>query len=124
AFLPDMVSRAQMPTAISMNSAGFNIARAVGPAIGGFVIAAWGPAATFVLNAAAFSVTLGVVARFRRPTPHSEPRTLEPFARGIVTGLQYTFGAAPQRVVLGRSVIWMICASALWGLLPLVARRE
>src|SRR5438876_89671 len=50
ALFPDVVSRAQVPTAISMSSAGYNIARAVGPAIGGFVLAVSGPAATFLLN--------------------------------------------------------------------------
>jgi predicted MFS family arabinose efflux permease len=41
-----------------------------------------------------------------------------------VTGLQYAWRAPQQRIVLGRSILWMLCASALWGLLPLVARRE
>jgi MFS family permease len=126
AFLPDIVSRPQVATAISMNGAGFNVARAVGPAIGGFVLAAWGPAMTFGLNACGFAVTLGLVSRFKRPTlrTHAERKVAEPFIRGIVTGLQYTLRAPEQRRVLGRSVCWMVCASALWGLLPLVARRE
>src|SRR6266567_1360454 len=63
ALLPDVVSRSQVPTAISMSSAGYNIARAVGPAIGGFVLAASGPAATFVLNAGAFLSTSLIVFR-------------------------------------------------------------
>src|SRR5437879_9078225 len=76
ALLPDVVSRSQVPTAISMNSAGYNIARAVGPAIGGFVLAASGPAATFLLNAAAFLATLSIVFRWRSPlkrTPRESP---------------------------------------------------
>jgi MFS family permease len=126
ALLPDIVSRAQVPTAISMNSAGYNIARAVGPAIGGFVVAAFGPAATFVLNAVAFMGTLTLVFRFRAP-PRIESEKggeREGFARTILTGLQYAWRDRPQRLVLARSVIWILCASALWGLLPLVARRE
>ena len=124
AFLPDIVSRPQVATAISINGAGFNVARAVGPAIGGFVLAAWGPAMTFALNACGFAVTLGLVSRFKRPVVRAASRATEPFLRGIVTGLQYTLRAPEQRRVLGRSVSWMLCASALWGLLPLVARRE
>jgi MFS family permease len=126
AMLPDMVSRAQVPTAISTNSAGFNIARAVGPAIGGFVVAAFGPAATFLLNGFTYLAIVTVVFRLRLDVAAS-PRDIsqrEPFARTIVSGLQYMWRAVPQRVVLGRSLIWMICASALWGLLPLVARRQ
>ncbi len=125
ALLPDIVKRAQMPTAISMNSAGYNIARAVGPAIGGFVVAAVGPAATYALNAVAFLGTLTLVFRFRTP-PRLEKSDLarEGFARTILTGVQYAWRERPQRLVLARSVIWIVCASALWGLLPLVARRE
>jgi MFS family permease len=127
ALLPDLVNRSQVPTAISMNSAGYNIARAIGPAIGGLVVAAFGPAATFFLNGLAFAATFGVVFRWRprvqrEPVPARLQR--EGFARTIVTGLQYTWRAYQQRIVLIRSVIWMVCAGALWGLLPLVARRE
>jgi MFS family permease len=126
ALVPDIVSRAQVPTAISMNSAGYNIARAIGPAVGGFVVAASGPAATFVLNAMAYLGTLTLVFRFRPIPQRFETNTgeREGFARTILTGVQYTWSERPQRLVLARSVIWMVCASALWGLLPLVARRE
>lgn len=125
ALLPDVVSRAQLPTAIIMNSAGFNIARAVGPAIGGFVVAAFGPAGTFLLNGLSFCATLGAVFRWKprvRRELSEGPR--EAFLRTIITGLEYTWQTYAQRIVLVRSVIWMLCASALWGLLPLVARRE
>jgi MFS family permease len=127
AILPDVVSRAQVPTAIIMSSAGYNIARAVGPAIGGFVVAAAGPAATFIANALSFFVTLGAVFRWRGPVRRhdvAQGKERERFARTILTGLQYAWESPSQRIVLGRSVIWMLCASALWGLLPLVARRE
>ena len=125
AMLPEVVSRAQVPTAIIMNSAGYNIARAVGPAIGGFVVAAFGPAGTFFLNALSFCATLGAVFRWK-PRPRREPTEAprEAFVRTIITGIEYAWQSYPQRIVLTRSVIWMLCASALWGLLPLVARRE
>jgi predicted MFS family arabinose efflux permease len=127
ALLPDVVSRSQVPTAISIGSAGYNIARAIGPAIGGFVLAASGPAATFLLNAAAFLTTSLVIFRWRSPVqriPREAATSAEPFMRTIVTGLEYAWQDRHQRLVLARSIIWMLCASALWGLLPLVARRE
>jgi predicted MFS family arabinose efflux permease len=125
ALLPDIVSRSQVPTAISINSAGFNIARAVGPAIGGIVVAAYGAAASFLLVGAAFLATFGFVVAWRprlRRVDADRPR--EGFARAILTGLQFAWRETPQRIVLTRSVIWMLCASVLWGLLPLVARRD
>ena len=54
-----------------------------------------------------------------RPTAAAEP-----LLSLVLTGIQYVWQAEPQRVVLVRSMLWMLCASALWGLLPVVARRE
>jgi predicted MFS family arabinose efflux permease len=126
ALLPDVVKRAQVPTAVSMNSGGFNIARAVGPALGGFIVAVFGPAATFLLNAVSFLASFVIVFRFRRlpRRPARDRPPAEPFGRTILTGVEYAVHDPGQRLVLMRSVIWMMCASALWGLLPLVARRE
>jgi predicted MFS family arabinose efflux permease len=125
ALLPDVVSRSQAPTAIIMSSAGYNIARAVGPAMGGFVLAAFGPAATFMLNAASFLPTSLVIFRWRSPVRRAErDSSSEPFVRTMLTGLQFAWRDQHQRLVLARSIVWMLCASALWGLLPLVARRE
>ncbi len=125
ALIPDVVSRPQVPTAISMNSAGYNVARATGPAIGGFVVASTGAGYAFLINAASFLATLGVIARWR---PHSEhtgpPAAGERLMSMVLAGLQYVWQAEAQRVVLVRSMLWMLCASALWGLLPVVAHRE
>ena len=125
ALLPDVVSRPQVPIAISMNSAGYNMARAIGPAIGGFIVALVGAAATFALNAAAFAVTFGIVVSWR-PKSGSRSGNLqrEAFARTILTGLRYAWKTDEQRLVLVRTTVWMVCAGALWGLLPLVARRD
>jgi len=126
AILPEVVSRPQVPTAIIMNSAGYNIARALGPAVGGFVVAASGPAATFMVNAASFLATLAVIFRWRPAPSHVAKQAAghETFVRTIVTGLQYAWQERSQRIVLARSTIWMLCASAFWGLVPLVARRQ
>ena len=125
ALLPDIVSRSQVPTAISMNSAGFNIARAIGPAVGGFLVAAAGPGASFVAVGVAFLATGVVVLRWRPTTSlRGTTSAKEPFAQAILNGLRFTWREPAQRVVLTRSIIWMVCASVLWGLLPLVARRE
>jgi MFS family permease len=124
AIIPDVVPRPQVPTAISMNSAGYNVARAAGPAIGGFVVAGTGPGWAFLINAASFLATLGVVARWRPRTERPVVAAGERLLGMVVAGLQYVWEAEAQRVVLVRSMLWMICASALWGLLPVVARRE
>ncbi|MBV9581050.1 MAG: MFS transporter [Chloroflexi bacterium] len=124
AIIPDVVERPQVPTAISMNSAGYNVARASGPALGGFVVAAVGPAYAFLINAASFLATLGVVFRWRPRVGRAAGTATEPLATMVLAGLQYVWQAETQRIVLVRSMLWMLCASAFWGLLPVVAVRE
>ena len=79
-----------------------------------------------MVNAASFLATLTVVFRWRPPADRQEKRTSsdESFGQTILTGLQYAWRERSQRIVLTRSIIWMLCASAFWGLLPLVARRQ
>jgi MFS family permease len=124
AIIPDVVDRPQVPTAISMNSAGYNVARASGPALGGFVVAAIGPAYAFFINAASFLATLGVVFRWRPRAERAGSASRESLSTMMLAGLQYVWQAETQRVVLVRSMLWMLCASAFWGLLPVVATRE
>jgi MFS family permease len=123
-IIPDVVERTQVPTAISMDSAGFNVARATGPALGGLVVAVTGPAYAFLINAASFLATLGVVFRWRPRPGRAGAATREPLTHMLVAGVRYVWQAETQRVVLVRSMLWMLCASAFWGLLPVVAVRE
>ncbi|MDQ3808761.1 MAG: MFS transporter [Chloroflexota bacterium] len=124
ATLPDLVSRRQLATAVSVNSLGYNVARAVGPAIGGFLVAAIGPASTFIVNGLSFLATIAVVATWRPGVSRPSAPDREHLARAMLTGVEYCWRAWPQRIVLTRSLLWMLSASALWGLLPLVARVE
>jgi MFS family permease len=124
AIIPDVVERPQVPTAISMNSAGYNVARATGPAIGGVVVGGLGPGYAFLVNAVSFLATLGVVARWQPSAERLGGAARERLTSMVLAGLQYVWQAEAQRVVLVRSMLWMLCASALWGLLPVVARRE
>jgi MFS family permease len=124
-LLTDVVSRAQVPTAISTNGMGYNVSRTIGPALGGLAVAIAGPALAFGLNGLSFLATIGVVARSRRThVARAEPPRGEAFLAAMLTGLRFAWHAHQQRVVLMRSVLWMLSASALWGLLPLVASRE
>lgn len=124
ATMPLVVSRQQLPAAVIFNSLGYNIARSVGPAIGGFLVAAVGPASAFIANALSFVATIGVVLRWKPSARHEPTQVPERFLRAIVTGLEYAWQTPAQRTVLTRSILWMLCASALWSLLPLVARNE
>lgn len=123
AIVPELVPREDLPAAVSLGSVGFNIARAAGPALGGLIVAAAGPAATFLLNAASFLAVIAVLARWRRPV--EEPMLPGERVLGAMrTGVRYVRHAPEVRAVILRGSTFVFCGSALWALLPVVARVE
>jgi MFS family permease len=123
AIIPEIVPGRRMPAAVALESVGFNVARAVGPAAGGVVVAWLGPGANFLLNAVSFLATIVVLYRWkrRRRTTHLPGERLVSATRA---GVRYARHAPELYAVLVRTIAFMLCASALWALLPLVARRD
>lgn len=121
AILPEMVSRPEVTAAISLNSVGFNVARALGPALGGVVVAAWGSGAVFLLNAVSFLGVIVVLSRWRRPPPIST-RPPEKLVEAMARGLRFVQTSPRIRAVLLRTSLFLIGGSALWGLMPLYVR--
>ena len=125
AIIPDVVDRPQVPTAISMNSAGYNVARASGPATGR--LCRGGRRARVRLFRQRGLLPGHARRRVSLATARRTGRQLPPAKRlrsMVLAGLKYVWQVEAQRVVLVRSMLWMLCASAFWGLLPVVARRE
>lgn len=122
AIVPRLVPRAELQSAVALNSVGINIARAIGPALAGVVIASVGIWLPFLVNAVSF---LGVVAALLwwRPAP-SPARTLPPeqVLGAMRAGLRHVAASAPMRATLGRAAAFFLFASAYWALLPLIAR--
>src|SRR5207248_4576275 len=106
-----------------LNAAGFNLARAVGPALGGFVVAAAGPAAVFLVNAGSF---LGVLVSIYRWRPNRVPSDAPPedMLGATAAGMRYVRHAPALQAVLVRTGVFIFGASALWALLPVVARHQ
>lgn len=123
AIVPELVPRSQLTTAVALNSAGFNLARAIGPAIGGLLVAAAGPAAVFMLNAASFFGIILVIGRWQ-PAERPAPARPERMRSAVAAGLRFSRHSPPLRAVLVRTATFMLPASALWALLPVVATRE
>ena len=121
ASVGDMVSRPALPAAVAMNSMGFNIARSLGPAIGGVIVAAVGAAAAFAVNAVSYIGLIAVLARWKQPLA---PRLLPPERLGVAieAGLRYVALSPNLRVVLIRAATFGIGASATPALMPLIAR--
>ena len=123
AITPELVSQSDLPAAITLSAAGVNIARAIGPALGGFIVAASGPWAVFLLNAASFIGIMVVVYRWK-PAPRRSKLPSEDIIGAMRAGTRYLRHSPELQTVLIRSGIFVICASALWALLPQQARRH
>ena len=123
AIVPEIVPREALPSAVALNSAGINLARAIGPALGGLIVARLGPQAAFGLNALSFIGVIVVLYRWRREKPVNRLPAEHLFG-AMVAGLRYARYATGFRNVLGRAFLFVFPASALWGLLPLLARQE
>lgn len=121
--IPEMVPREELPAAVALGSVGFNIARAAGPALAGLVMAAAGPAVTFLLNAVSFVGVVIVVYLWRRPTEESV-LPAERFLGAMTTGVRYVRHAPEVLAPLLRGSTFVFCGSSLWALLPVIARTE
>ena len=123
ASLGDVVPRRDLPAAVSLNVLAFNSARSIGPAIGGAIIAASSPSATFLLNAISFSGLIVILAT--RALPHAERRhPPEPIVSAMKTGLRFVRLSPEIKRIFLRGSTFALGASALQSLLPLVARTR
>jgi len=122
ALVPEIVPRALIPSAAALSSIGVNIARSIGPAIAGLVVAAIGIPFVFALNALSFAVFLVVLISWRGY--HPPAHRAEPFIEATRAGLRYVWNSGVVRRVLVRLALFIIPASALWALLPLVAAQQ
>lgn len=121
-IVPELVPRDRMPGAVSLNSMGVNIARAVGPAIGGVLISSAGVAWVFLLNAASFLFVVFVLWRWKRQ-PRVSRLPPEQFLPAMRTGWRYARRHPQLQAVLARAAAFFIFATALWALLPLVGKQ-
>lgn len=123
AIIPEIVARDELSPAIALNGINFNLARAVGPALGGVVVAMFGAGATFVLNAVSF---LGVIAVLYLWKREHRPGMLpaERIMGAMRAGLRYVRHSPPLRAVLARTAALIAGAAAMWAVLPLIARQQ
>ena len=123
AIVPKLVPRADLSSAIALNSMGINISRAIGPALAGFLIVAAGMAAPFLVNAIS---VLGIIAALWWWRPEPEPASglpAEHVGGAIVAGLRYAWNSPALKATLVRAGAFFVFASAFWAMLPLIARE-
>jgi MFS family permease len=123
AVLPEVVPREGLLPAIALNGIEFNLARAIGPALGGFLIAVAGVSAAFTLNALSFVGVLWIVARWKRPARPRGVTPSETLSSATRAAIRYTRNSPKMLTVFGRITAIMFFASAFWALLPTVAHQ-
>jgi MFS family permease len=123
ATTPETVPRSDLAQAIVLNGIGFNLTRAVGPALGGFVVAAFGPQVNFAINALAFCVVIVALIGWKRQEPQRAlPK--EHFLSAMRAGLGFVRASPVLRATIIRGLFFFGAAAAVWGLLPLVVRHQ
>jgi MFS family permease len=122
AIQPEVVPREQIPAVSMLGSVSGNASRAIGPAIGGIVVAFAGPAAVFAINAVSFAGIIVALLVWKRPKQLA-PIEREHFGQAIISGLLYVANGLIFRRILLRTALFLFPASALLALLPVVAAR-
>ncbi|MET8653174.1 MULTISPECIES: MFS transporter [Nocardia] len=123
AIQPELVPRQQIVAVAALGSMNINIGRAVGPAIAGVLVSISGPTLVFALNAVSFGGIVAVLLFWRRPRTDRALPSERPLA-ALQAGTRFIRAAPAIRRVLLRSILFIAPASALWALLPVVARDE
>lgn len=128
ASIGDLVPRACLPAAVAANSLGFNLARSVGPAIGGFLVALGGSAAAFLFNACS---NIGIIAvlilqrRGARADSSARPSAAgADIWRAMGEGARYFSGDPVMRAIMARVMLFGFGGSATWALLPMIAKHD
>lgn len=120
ASVGDIVPKPLLPSAVTFNGMGFNIARSAGPAVGGAIVAIGGAAAAFFANAVSYIALIAVLLRWHPDRPERALPS-EPLGSAMLAGVRYV-AMSPVRVVLLRSLVIGLGTSAVPALMPLAAR--
>lgn len=124
AVVPQLVPKKDLAPAVTLNSVGFNISRAIGPALGGVIVSTLGIAAPFWLDAIGNFGIVGALLWWRSPKRAAGHLPAERFRSAVVSGIGYGKHSPHLRSTIVRGVAFVLFASAYWALLPLVARER
>jgi len=121
AMVPDLVPREMVPDAVALNSASFNAARAVGPALGGLIVATAGPGVAFGINATSYIGVLAVILSFS--AADWGPQEESPMGKAIAAGVRYARFSPPLLWLLGVAAAFALTGASVLTLLPNLTRE-
>jgi MFS family permease len=129
AIVPELVPRELIPDSVSLNAASNNLARAVGPALGGLMVAAFkrtdtGSAYVFLLNSLSFAGVIWVLVNWKRIPLFKSTLPSERMAASIRSGLRYVRYSPNLQASLLRAFTFTFFFSAVWSLLAVVAHND
>jgi MFS family permease len=120
-LLPDLVPLENLGDAIALQSLNWNIARSIGPALGGLIVARFGPAAAFALNAVSFVGVIHVLFRAPKKPPSASP---EPMVSSMRAGVRHVTDSRDLRALMGSIAFYGFFAAPFLALLPAFVARE
>jgi MFS family permease len=123
AILPEVLPMEELPRGMALYNLGFNIARVIGPAAAGAIIATSGIVGAYAANVLLFMIGAIVLASWRH-SPDRANRSTEPMLSALLTGARFVRENADLRRVLIRAPLFFLCFSSYWALLPLLAREQ
>ncbi|AHB47365.1 MFS transporter [Hyphomicrobium nitrativorans NL23] len=123
AVVPQLVPKEELTSAVALNSMGINISRAIGPALAGFLIVAYGIATPFLLNAISVIGIVAALLWWRVPASRESKVPPESIIPAMISGVRYALHSAPLKSTLVRAAAFFVFGSAFWALLPLIARQ-
>jgi MFS family permease len=130
AIIPELVPSSEIADAVALNSAAYNLARAVGPALGGLAVAAFGShtgtgaGSVFALNSLSFVGVILVLYRWQRAPAFKSALPAERVFGSMRAGVRYLFHAPALKATLLRALLFTTFVSAAWALLAVVARQD
>jgi MFS family permease len=121
ALLPDLVPREDLPAAMALGSAQWNLGRVVGPALAGVVIGLGGYAWAFAFNTVSFLAVIIAIAPLTLPPPQPQPG--ETIRAAISSGFRFVRHDAGLRAVVGYFSLNSLLAAPFIALVPAVALK-
>lgn len=121
-IVPELVPANTLRQAVALNALGVNIARAIGPATGGLLLAAFGASVTYGVDLVSYLFVIAALVWWKRPAQAADPLR-EHFFSAFRAGLRFTRAHSKLHVVLARAAVHFAFGSSVWALLPLVARQ-
>jgi MFS family permease len=124
AIIPELVPREDLVAAITLNGIGYNLTRAIGPALAGFLILLGGSGLTFSLYTLSILSVIGALIMWRRDSRRFTGLPREHLFSAMRAGMRFVRNTPAIQHAMIRTIAYSIPASAPWALLPLYVRRD